>query len=147
MLKSILFSLFLGSFAQALPTIPDGTYEGGANWKDSTGRTGQYKVSTYVKDSAMLSSYFYNTGKAIYAFRMEETGNGFFDVMYNGKKVGTGHCMQVQCHYSADFGGVKLEETLTFWQGNLYRVGSKEVPVGGGETMTIAWEEALKKVK
>ena len=142
MLKSILIALLIGSSANALPTIPDGTYEGAANWKDSQGRSGQYKVSTYAQGSAFLSSYFYNTGKAIYAFRMEETGHGFFDVMYDGKKVGEGQCLSVQCHYTAHFGDVVLEETLTFWQGNLYKMGSKKI-----NGVTVTWEEALKKVK
>jgi len=140
MLKSILLTLLMGHAMQA--TIPAGTYDGQARWKDSAGHTGTYKVSTFVQGGAVLTSYFYNNGKAIYAFRMDETSDGFFDVMSNGNKVGEGQCLSVQCHYTADLGGVQIEETLTYWQGHLYKQGSKKIG-----NVTIAWEEAMTKVK
>ncbi len=145
MLMSLLVSLFIGSApatSATQPTIPDGQYEGKAKWKDSAGRTGTYTVSTLVQAGVVMTTYSYGKGKVIYAFRSDEVANGFVDVHVNGKKVGEGYCMSVQCNYNAEINGVILDESLTFWQGNLYRVGSKKV-----QGLTIAWEEAMKKVK
>lgn len=49
-----------------------------------------------------------------------------------------GYCYEVQCMYSAGEGQAKVDETLTFVENMLYKIGSKLVP-GIGK---IAWVEA-----
>jgi hypothetical protein len=141
MFKMLVITLFIGSTAYALPTIPEGQYEGKANWKDDSGKKGQYTVSATVKGEDINAKYLYSTGKATYEIQTKSTTDGFFDVLMSNKKVGEGYCLSVQCHYTAQFGNVKIEESLTFWQGHLYRVGSKNI-----NGTSIAWEEALKAI-
>lgn len=142
MLKVFLTVFLMTSAALALPNIPDGQYEGHAKWQDDTGNKGSYSISIFTQKDVLMTTYKYADKTAIYSFRIEETSNGFFNVFHNGTKVGSGYCMSVQCHYSADFGGVAIEESLTYWQNNLYRLGSKKV-----NGISIAWEEATKQVR
>ncbi len=139
MFKTIIASLLIGTTAYALPTIPEGQYDGKANWKSDSGKNGQYTTSVTVKGDSIAADYTHPSSKATYSFETKPTNNGFFDVIVNSQKVGQGYCLTVQCHYTADFGNVKIEESLTFWQGHLYRVGSKNI-----NGVIIAWEEALK---
>ncbi len=144
MLKSILLSLVLGASASALafPTIPDGNYAGGGRFKDTAGNTGSYTVQTTVANGVVSQVYRYASGGARFVLSTNLTGHGFFAVMEKGEKVGEGYCQTVVCHYNALIGGANLEESLTYWQGNLYRVGSKKIG-----NLTITWEESLKKAK
>lgn len=144
MFKSLVLSMLLGASASALafPTIPEGTYTGKGRFKDTAGHTGSYTVETSVANGVVSQVYRYASGGARFVLTTNLTGHGFFAVMENGQKVGEGYCQTVVCHYSALMGGANLEESLTYWQGNLYRVGSKKIG-----NLTITWEESLLKAK
>jgi hypothetical protein len=144
MLKSLVLSLIFAASASALafPTIPDGNYSGHGRWKDTAGHTGNYTVETTVANGVISQNYRYARGGARFVLTTNLTGHGFFAVMENGQKIGDGYCQSVVCHYSAAMSGANLEESLTFWQGNFYRVGSKKI----GD-LTISWEESLTKAK
>jgi len=134
--------LFASGTTFAMPNIPDGSYEGKASWKDSQGNQGRYDISIEVEKEKVRSTYDYGSSTIVYEFTARADANGFFAVESNGQDVGSGYCMNVQCHYTAKFGDMELEETLTFWQGRLYRVESKKV-----NGLFVAWEEATKKVE
>lgn len=138
----ILTIVFATGSAFAMPNIPDGNYEGKASWKDSQANKGTYAIKIEVKDRSIKSHYDYGEHSKVYEITTSADANGFFSVLSSGKKVGSGYCMNVQCHYTAVFGDVEMQETLTFWQGNLYRVGSKKI-----NGSTIAWEEATQKME
>jgi hypothetical protein len=142
MIKTLLTALLFASTAVALPTVPEGEYTGKAQWKDNNGKNGNYSVTVNVVGDEIQAKYNYVTGTASYNMKTSTGLNGFYDVLANNQKVGEGYCMTVQCHYNANFNGTVIEESITFWQGSLYRVGSKKV-----NGVTIVWEEALKKVK
>lgn len=142
-MKTLLLTIiFASGTAFAMPNVPEGTYEGKASWKDSRGNKGLYDINIVVEDGQFKATYDYGKSTKRYEFKTKSDADGFFKVESGGQEIGSGYCMNVQCHYTASFGGVELEETLTFWQGNLYRVGSKEVA-----GLTVAWEEATKKVE
>ena len=142
MFKQMIVSLLFSATASALPLISDGHFEGRANWKDSTGRKGYYRVETAINGDTMTTRYRAPAGSYTYVLQTKNTHDGYFDVVSGGKKVGEGYCFNVQCHYSADINGVLLEETLTYWAGNLYRLGSKNI-----QGTAYNWEESLQKVK
>ena len=142
-MKTLILTILLATgSAFAMPNIPDGNYEGKASWKDSQDNKGTYGIKIKVENRTIKSTYNYGTHTIVYEFSVSADGNGFFTVQSGGKEVGNGYCMNVQCHYKAVFGDVEMQETLTFWQGNLYRVGSKKV-----NGHTIAWEEATQKME
>lgn len=124
----------------ALPLIPQGSYSGKANWRSVDGQSARYTVSATVKDGTITSIASHSNRQDTYAITTKATSNGFFDVYINGDKVGLGYCLSVQCNYSVKVGSMVLEESLTFWHGQLYRVGTKR-----GPGYQIAWEEALQK--
>ena len=139
-MKIILLTILLATGTTfAMPNIPDGTYQGKAAWKDSKLNKGYYSVRTEVKNNKFKTRYNYSGKMSEYEFSVDLQEGGFFKVMSGEQQVGSGYCMTVQCHYKASFTGAKIEETLTFWQGNLYRVGSKIVG-----SHVVAWEEASK---
>lgn len=138
MYKSIVLStlaLIAGS-AMAMTSLPDGSYNGKGFWKDQDGKTGTYTVQTQIKSNVITNTYDYNGQSKSFTMEAPLDQNGFFPVKMNGASVGDGYCMDVQCHYSVS--ADQLEETDTFYQGHLYRLGSKVV---AGKK--IVWEEAL----
>ena len=140
-MKAIITALILvGSSAMAMTNMPDGVYKGQGRWNDNQGQTGSYDISATVKADVVSSTYTHKGQTDKYEFEAKPGANGQFDVLVGGHKVGEGYCMSVQCHYAISFGDTELEETLTFYQDNFYRIGSKRV---NGKVVT--WEEAMAK--
>lgn len=141
MKKLIAIALILvGSTAWGMTNMPDGVYQGQGRWQDSQGQTGSYDINTSVQSNVVSSTYTFGGNTEKYEFEAKVGSNGRFDVFVGGYKVGEGYCMSVQCHYELSFGDTVIEETLTFYQDNLYRIGSKQV---NGKNVT--WEESMKK--
>lgn len=140
-MKLLIASLLLaGTTAMGMTNIPDGVYQGQGRWSDNSGHFGSYEISTKVKGNIVSSAYTFGTQKKQYDFEVKPSSNGHFDVRVSGQKAGEGYCLTVQCHYTAAFAKTKLEETLTFYQDNLYRIGSKDE-----NGAVITWEESMAK--
>ena len=123
----------------ALDQFPEGSFKGHGRWKSADGESGTYTLNTEIKGDLMSSKYQYDGKEEEWTFTAKFDKNSFFPVMVDGGEVGRGYCYSVQCHYEVRIGEMHLEETLTFDQGKLYRLGSK---VTAGHR--IAWEEALE---
>jgi hypothetical protein len=115
-----------------------GTYAGQGEWVSQDGQKGHYLVTTTVMDGVMKSSYKWAEQGSEWTFTMLPFGDNFFKVASgaDGQIVGEGYCFDVQCHYTA-FGG-NLEETLSFVDGKLYKLGSKKE-----QSLNIKYQEAL----
>jgi len=139
-MKTMILALAVAASANgfALTAFPQGSFHGQGRWSDSTGKSGQYSVETKTSANSVASHYRFGSETRDWNFSAAFK-QGFFDVMSGGRELGQGYCQSVQCHYQVDFGGGSLEETLTFVDGKLYKVGSKKV-----SGITISWEEALE---
>ena len=127
--------------ALAQGALHAGKYSGTGDWSAEDGSSGHYRVTTSVMGAAIssISTVYTFDGKTeTWEFSILPTTNGFFKIVSGaeGQIVGEGYCYEVQCHYAA-FDG-KLEETLTFVDGKLYKVGSKAFGAS-----RIKWQEAL----
>lgn len=121
-------------------TFPEGKYIGKALWKTETTQ-GAYNVKTTFVGETVSSNYTLEGGKQMeWKFEMQPTSNGFFNVVVNGTDVGSGYCLDkvLVCHYEANLGSLKLEETMTVEGGKLYKFGSKEIG-----TDRVVWQEEL----
>lgn len=131
--------ILVGSTAWGMTNMPDGVYQGQGRWQDGQGQTGRYNIITTVQSNVITSTYTFGEKTKIYEFEAKAAPNSRFDVYVNGDKAGEGYCMSIQCHYEVSFEDTVIEETLTFYKDNLYRIGSKLVD---GKNMT--WEESLQ---
>ncbi len=124
--------------------MPQGSYEGkGRFLSDHQGALdqGEYLVDTQIKDYIYTATYRFNGESKTLSFSMKPDTIASFDIYStNGstpERIGQGYCLSVQCHYSLKIDQTKIEETLTFYEGHLYKVGSKVL----GKTRVI-WEES-----
>lgn len=141
MKKLILTALILaGSHSWSMTNMPEGVYQGQGQWRDNQGQSGHYDIRTTVQANVVSSIYLTGESSKNYEFKAKEGSNGQFDVYVNNYPVGQGYCMTVQCHYEISFGDAVVEETLTFYQDHLYRIGSKQT----GDK-SVNWEESMKK--
>ncbi len=82
-------------------------------------------------------------GEEVFEFQITPRGlQGHFEIFVNNHRVGEGYCMSVQCHYKVQMGSTTVEETWTFYEGRLYKLGSKQI-----EGKKIAWEESLETIR
>lgn len=140
-MKSMIAALlFVGSAAMGMTNMPEGVYQGKGRWSDNKGNAGAYDISATVKANVVASTYTFGSQTKQYDFEAKPGANGHFDVLVSGQKVGEGYCMSVQCHYAVSFGKTELEETLTFFQDNFYRIGSKQE-----KGAVVIWEESMAK--
>jgi hypothetical protein len=138
MMKVLMMLAALVSTPIVAGPINDGAYLGKGQWRDSTAESGEYVVSTRVKNGIFSSRYSFNGATENWEFTILPGQNSTFKVLVKGVEVGDGYCFQVQCHYQIYTGS--LEETLTFEGDRLYKVGSK---VLGG--VRVFWQETLNK--
>lgn len=145
MLKKSILSLFtlISVSALALDKLPDGHYKGLGQYKDSTGKSGGYYVDVDIKDGKISNTYNFGGNKDIkFTMTAVLAADGTFPVVVGGATIGEGYCATAQCHYDIAFGKFTMEETMTFYEDHLYRLGSKF-----DNGVTIRWEESseLKK--
>jgi len=136
---SIALATLTGSaLASNDPAPKDGAYRGKGSWKSADQQEGSYTVQADVTGDTIASSYSYNGQTQSFVVKLDRKPNGFLVVRdVEGKKIGTGYCIFIQCHYEVP--SSHLEETLTFWEGHLYRLGSK-----GKGANRVMWIEDLK---
>ena len=137
-MKTMLLVVAMVSAPAMASAIQDGAYKGSAQWKSSTQGAGTYEVTTTITGETLNSTYVFDGQTKTWNFTAKVNANSTFDVISDGQKVGDGYCLDVQCHYSA-FNG-NLEETLTFYGDNLYKLGSKSE-----DGAKIMWQEQLSK--
>ncbi len=125
----LLVGLFSQNVFAGIPEgLPQGNFIGEGLWRDTT-QQGGYRVETHLSGDRIET--IYNIGandEKKYTMIFAPSENGFFTVKVENEEIGKGYCLkQAQvCHYEIKVGELKLEETLTFLDGKLYRFGSKE---------------------
>lgn len=140
-MKTIIAALiFTGSGAMAMTIVPEGRYQGEGRWTDLSGNTGSYEVSVQVSGQTFANKYEFGGQTRQFDFETKASSAGRFDVLVANAKVGEGYCMSAQCHYTASFDGKDFEETMTYYQDHVYRLGSKSE-----NGVKITWEEAMEK--
>lgn len=131
--------------ALAMESLPDGRFSGRGAYRTENGESGHYKVETAIAANTMKSTYTFTVNgqdqTKVVEFKAAFDKNGYFDLLMADHVIGEGYCLDVQCHYSLNVGPLRLEETLTFWQGHLYRLGSKSDKTG-----RKSWQEDLTAV-
>lgn len=138
-LSIFIFLTFICAAAQA-KFVP-GKYEGQGWGTGPDGKTTQYKLRSKITKSGIDTIYLTGDEGKQWSFETKQDGTGRFEVLVAGTKLGHGYCGHVQCHYQVSGPDLFVEETLTFHEGKLYRIGSK----GKGESHYY-WEEVLEKV-
>jgi hypothetical protein len=135
-----ILSAIVVSTSYGMSGLPDTQAQGAGAWKHTAGPKGDYTVEMTIKDNHVHSVYQWKDGGETFDFVAEFKKNGFFTVNSEGHAIGEGYCGDVQCHFNVRVGAFELQETLTFQDGKVYRLGSKTVD--GGKIM---WQEALKR--
>ena len=115
-----------------------GSYSGHGDWRDNSGQVGSYEITTTVNSDSISSDYQFDGQTTNWTLELVANGNGFFDVAPGSSTPGKMYCYEVQCHFNAS--GINLEETLTFYDSKLYKLGSKTIADG----TTIMWQEVLQ---
>ena len=104
---------------------------------------GVYATTVDVSDKSVKASYVLADGSTrTWDISFQETAAGFFNVLSEGKKLGSGYCLERApvCHYEISMKHLKLEETLVQEGNKIYRFGSKDVGHG-----RIMWQESLNQ--
>lgn len=127
--------------AGVMTRLPDGSYQGKGDWYGASGHSGAYMVVTKIESNELTTSYQFDNQKETLTFHVVFDSSGTFVIEMKSAVVGKGYCMSTQCHYSIQSPNVDMEETITFFQGHLYKLGSKTV---NGEE--VHWEEAMNGV-
>lgn len=138
LLSAVSICLTLASTSFAGDAITPGKYVGKGSWKDQQGNSGHYDVVTTVLPNKFASSYVWPEGGREFAFDLSVSDNGFYQLVISGRNVGSMYCGHVQCHL--DFPQAQVEETITFYDGHLYKIGSKPDGKGG----KLMWQEMLE---
>ncbi len=136
-------SLLFPAMGLAENALTNGHYTGRGQWHDSSGQTGEYDVQTVIDEQGVSSTYEWGGGETRrFAMKLEPTGSKSFSVKLAEQSVGWMYCMDVQCHLDLIFdANQNLEETLTFVDGKLYKLGSKSLPNGS----RVFWQEDLNR--
>ncbi|MGE3758018.1 MAG: hypothetical protein AB7H97_09685 [Pseudobdellovibrionaceae bacterium] len=88
------FSLILASNFAFAHGITESKYIGGGLWKSADQR-GTYKTSVMVEKSRFSTTYFLADGSVKeWSFETKDTPNGFFDVISQNMKIGSGYCLE-----------------------------------------------------
>jgi hypothetical protein len=116
-----------------------GNYEGKGQWRDSSGNSGEYTVETIISSEEIESRYGWASGSRNWGFSLQNQSVGFYAVTDNFGTEGKMYCYSVQCHYEFVSAHLTTEETLSFVDGKLYKLGSKRMPNG----TVVTWQEAL----
>lgn len=127
----------LSAASSAMTQFPNGSYSGKGRWIDASGNTGHYKVSTQVENNTVSSTYQFDSRQMMMKLHADFDQTGAFTLKGDNSLEGSGFCMSVQCHIYAHSSDITmLEETVTFFQGHLYKIGS--MMMNGKE---VRWEE------
>src|SRR5438309_1719961 len=98
--------------------IRPGTYVGHGQWKSEGGLTGEYQATAIASADEIKSEYTYKDKARNFTMKLVQKGQGFFDILSEGKRIGDGYCMTVVCHYTVTAPEVSIEESLTFVDSN-----------------------------
>ena len=96
----------------------DLTFVGTGEWVMPGGDKGTYEVETTVRGNVLESSYLYSGEGAgeeskSYSLRMEFQDGNTFQVHGDTGVLGEGYCLDGQCSYTMNQGGVRIEEKTT----------------------------------
>lgn len=141
-MRAFVFAVLAMGFSDlvmaASPIVP-GQYAGRGSWRDAQGHSGTYEVSTNVTPLRFESSYQWDKKQnRVFNVSLSTDSEGFYELRSDEGLNGGMYCYDVQCHLSMSQG--EVEETLTFWDGNLYKLGSKKL----GDGRVIMWQEDLQ---
>lgn len=132
--------------------VTAGSYQGQGKWKDVAGQVGDFKEVheiqatdagtqlttqlTVIKDGSVV----FEESKTI---TIVEKEHGFFDVKQDGEVVGNGYCFNKVCHYAAQLGIEKVEETWTATARGFKKVGSTQGTMNG-EAFHVSYQGKLR---
>ena len=137
-------ALTAGAAQAASPTLPNGTFNGTAQWRGPGGSTGTYAVEKSIEGATMTARYTWQDQGA----RQEthtvtfaaKAGEPMFDVLdAQGNVVGKGYCYDDACTYRAAFGPVTVDESIRWADGTMNVLGAKS-----GPGFTVVWKETLR---
>ena len=115
-----------------------GVYKGEGNWRSGS-ESGRYQVEAQITNDEIKNLYHWADQRIEFNVKTQNTSAWEFLLKnYKNQPIGLGFCMGIQCHYELKKGS-DLEETLTFYQGHLYRLGSKRI-----QARLISWIEDLQ---
>jgi hypothetical protein len=129
----------------------DGDYTGGGWWKSADGTKGKYEMKSTIKtekdgmtikESVVVHMPDKTEKKMEDEITVKNGKNGFFEIQKKGVKIGSGYCGIKQCHHQGEEDGNTYEETVTFHEGKIYKLGSHV-----SKDMTIAYQGMLAKKK
>ena len=131
------FALIAFTSGMAIASKPQSAvYNGSGHWRNSVMESGTYEATTTVAEGSISSNYTFNGQTISWNIKMLPDPTGNFDILVDDKKVGSGYCLEAQCHYQIE--EIDLEETLTFIDKRLYKVGSKSKA-----GVKVVWAESL----
>lgn len=125
--------------------LPAGRFDGRGSWRGPQSSAGGYTVTTEIAGRTLSSTYVWaepgkpertETSSVTFAAPGAEPS---FDVLDPaGNVVGRGYCIDAECFYRADFGGIVVEESMRWAAGALHKFGQKS-----GPGFQVVWTEAL----
>ncbi|HAZ15005.1 MAG: hypothetical protein A2X86_21985 [Bdellovibrionales bacterium GWA2_49_15] len=137
----LLIGLMVVGNSWAMTNFPVGNYHGKGYGIEQNGQESHYLVEARVGENKIESTYhFINGGTQKFTLAANFGKHGHFDVLSGSKKIGAGYCMSIWCHYTLKMGKNTVEETVTFFQNHLYRLGQKKI-----NGKLISWEEDLEQ--
>jgi hypothetical protein len=125
------------------PLLPQGTFEGRADWRGAGGASGSYTVERSFEGNTMHARFAWTEPES----RSESLAMTFavgadptFDVAdAEGRVVGRGYCHDGACAWRADFGAVSVDESFRWTGDGMTVLGSKS-----GPGFSVVWKETLR---
>lgn len=160
---ALVLGLAAASTSFGYTTMVGREYNGQGTWLKPDGTRGAYGVRTTVTNtrvaehSAVNITSNYNFGERsmrttlIAVFNQK---NNFHDIMATVageegqeptmQKVGSGYCINEECHYSAKIDDMVIEETITVVRNQMHKIGSKSIMDGETKARIMTWTEDLR---
>ncbi|MBI1859596.1 MAG: hypothetical protein HYR96_01595 [Deltaproteobacteria bacterium] len=137
LLRWVLPSLLIASFAVSQDRFPEGVFAGKGLKTYADGTTKTYTLEFTIKGNQLNFSYQLPSGPVGYALELTYEKFGFFKV----GTIGEGYCGASFCHYSVQLDPETVEEwTFLFDGSHLKKVGSLT-----GPKVHAYWDEDLKQ--
>ncbi|MFV2073483.1 MAG: hypothetical protein ACC742_12630 [Thermoanaerobaculales bacterium] len=123
--------------------LPDGHFRGTGHWIGPDGSSGEYDVETVIAGDVIESTYRYpgvQPGRDKHIVRLTASSDGSIEVTGENEQFnGRGFCLEDECFYRLEAGGVMIEENVRRTDGRLVKFGSKS-----GDGFRVVWKETLE---
>lgn len=151
-MKFALATLALLFSTSSFAFVTAGSYQGQGKWKDVAGQVGEFKEAHEIQDTdagTQLTTQLtvIKDGAVVFeetkTITFVEKEYGFFDVKKDGEVVGNGYCFDKICHYAAQLGIEKVEESWTFTRLGFKKVGSTQGTMNG-EAFHVSYQGKVR---